>query len=64
MRYQNGLIGIVSLVLATVVAAGTLYSDEFPQASRAEAVGFDSLAHDLLDGVFTGAGEPAGGAGQ
>ena len=52
MRYQNGLVGIVSLMLAAVVATGALYSDRFPQASSAESVGFDALAHDLLDGIL------------
>ena len=52
MRYQNGLVGVVSLMLAAVVATGALYSDQFPQASSAESVGFDALAHDLLDGIF------------
>ena len=52
MRYQNGIVGIVSLMLAAVVATGALYSDQFPQASSAESVGFDALAHDLLDGIL------------
>ena len=61
MRYQNGIIGIVSLILAAAVAAGAVYSDQFPQASHAESIGFDALAHDLFDGVFTGADAPAAG---
>ena len=48
MRYQNGIIGLVTLALAAVVATGAVYSDQFPQASTAESVGFDALAHDLL----------------
>jgi hypothetical protein len=64
MRYQNGIIGIVSLVLAGAVATGALYSDQFPQASSAESVGFDALAHDMLDGLFDGANAPAAGKPQ
>ena len=52
MRYQNGIVGIVSLMLAAVVATGALYSDQFPQASSAESVGFDALAHDLFGDLF------------
>lgn len=52
MRYQNGIAGIVGIVLAAVMAVGTVYSDNFPAASRAQSVGFDALAHDLLGGVM------------
>lgn len=48
MRYQNALIGLASLVLAAAMATGAMFSDQFPQASTAESVGFDALAHDLL----------------
>jgi hypothetical protein len=48
MRYQHGLIGLVSLALAALIATGAVYSDQFPQASTAESVGFDALAHELL----------------
>ena len=52
MRYQNGIAGIVGVMLAAVMTVGTLYADHFPQASRAQSVGFDALAHDLLDPVI------------
>ena len=52
MRYQNGIIGIVSLLMAALMALGTVYADQFPQASSAESVGFDALAHDLLGGLL------------
>ncbi len=58
MRYQNGIIGIVGLVLAALMTLGTVYADQFPQASSAESVGFDALAHDLLDGLLN-AGDDA-----
>jgi hypothetical protein len=59
MRYQNGFIGMISLALAAVLAAGAVYTDQFPQASHAESVGFDALAHSLFDGVL--GDEPAAG---
>ena len=59
MRYQNGMIGIVGFVLAAVMAVSTAYSDQFPQAAQAQSVGFDALAHELLDDVL-GAGNSAG----
>ena len=59
MRYQNGLIGIITLVLAALTMVGSMYTHEFPQASHAESIGFDALAHDLFDGVL-GDDKPAG----
>ena len=50
MRYQNGIMAIVTLVLAMITVTGIAYTDEFPQAARAETIGFDALAHDLFDG--------------
>lgn len=61
MRYQNGIIVIVGFVLAAVMAVSTAYSDQFPQAAQAQSVGFDALAHTLLDDVF-GVGDSAGPA--
>ena len=52
MRYQNGIIGIVSLVLAAAMAVGTVYTDQFSLASQAQSAGFDALAHDLFDDLF------------
>lgn len=48
MRYQNGIIAIVGLTMVGLMTLGTVYADQFPQASSAESVGFDALAHDLL----------------
>jgi hypothetical protein len=59
MRYQNGIIGIVTLVLAAVTMLGTVYADQYPQASHAQSVGFDALAHDLFDDVLN-TGDGAG----
>jgi hypothetical protein len=53
MRYQNGIIVLAGLVFAAVATLGTVYSHQFPQASQAESVGFDALAHALLDDVLS-----------
>ena len=52
MRYQNVIVVLVSLAFAAVATLGTVYSEQFPHAASAESVGFDALAHDLLDGLF------------
>ena len=52
---------LVSLAFAAAATLGTVYSDQFPHATSAESVGFDALAHDLLDGLL-GADEGAGPA--
>ena len=62
MRYQNGLIGIVGLVLATVMASGAVLSDPFRQASQAQSAGVDALAHALLDDLFSSNAVPKGPA--
>ena len=59
MRYQNGIIGIVGLVMAALMTLGTVYAEQFPQASSAESVGFDALAHDLLGDVLNGGNDSA-----
>ncbi len=59
MRYQNGIIAVVTLVLAAITTIGTVYTDQFPQAHQAESAGFDALAHDLFDDVF-GSGDDSG----
>ena len=58
MRYQNGIIILVSLAVAAVATLGSVYSEQYPQASRAESVGFDALAHELLDDVLNIGGAP------
>ncbi|MES2899295.1 MAG: hypothetical protein V4723_06165 [Pseudomonadota bacterium] len=55
MRYQNGIVGIVTLALAVLTLVGSAYTDQFPQVSQAESVGFDALAHDLFDGLLADA---------
>jgi hypothetical protein len=57
MRYQNGIIGVVTLLLAAVTTLGTVYTDGYSQASRAQSVGFDALAHDLFDDVLSSGNE-------
>lgn len=59
MRYQNGIIGVITLVLAAVTMVGTVYSDQYQQASHAQSSGFDALAHDLFDDVLS-TGDQAG----
>ena len=51
MRYQNGFVAVVALVLSLITLTGMVYTDEFPQAAQAESVGFDALAHNLFDGA-------------
>ncbi len=58
MRYQNVIVMLVTLAFAALATLGTIYSEQFPHAASAESVGFDALAHDLLDGLF-GAASPA-----
>lgn len=41
------------LTLAAITMVGSVYTDQFPQATHAESVGFDALAHDLFDGLVT-----------
>ena len=55
MRYQNGIVTIVALALAALTLVGSVYADQFPQATQAESVGFDALAHDLFGGLLAAA---------
>lgn len=48
MRYQNGVVAVATVLLGALMLTGTLFTGHFPQATRAEAVGFDALAHDLF----------------
>jgi hypothetical protein len=48
MRYQNGIVAVATVLLGALMLTGTLFTGHFPQAARAEAVGFDALAHDLF----------------
>lgn len=58
MRHQNGIVAVATVLLGALLLAGILFSGHFPQAARAEALGFDALAHDLF------AAAPAGEQGQ
>lgn len=52
MRYRDGFISTaVGIVLSAAMLAGTAYTDQFPQAARAESVGFDALAHQVFHGI-------------
>lgn len=48
MRYQNGIVAVATVLLGVLMLTGTLFTGHFPQATRAEAIGFDALAHDLF----------------
>ena len=48
MRYRDAIVSVLTLVLAFVTLAGMAHTDEFAQATRAEAVGFDALAHQVF----------------
>ena len=48
MRYRDAIVSAVSLVAALVTLAGMTHTDEFAQATHAEAVGFDALAHQVF----------------
>ena len=48
MRYQNGIVAVATVLLGVLMVTGTLFTGHFPQATRAEAIGFDALAHDLF----------------
>lgn len=48
MRHQNGIVAVATLLLGALMLTATLFSGHFPQAARAEALGFDALAHDLF----------------
>jgi hypothetical protein len=48
MRYQNSIVAVAAVLLGALMLTGTLFTGHFPQATRAEVVGFDALAHDLF----------------
>ena len=58
MCHQNGIVAIATVLLGALLLTGTLFAGHYPQAARAEAVGFDALAHDLF------AAAPAGEQGK
>lgn len=52
MRIQNGFIALIGLLLVAATTLGSVYSDQFAQASVAQTSGFDALAHAIFDDVF------------
>lgn len=52
MRLQNGFIVVITVILAAIMTAGTIHTEQFSQASAAESGGFDALAHALFDGLL------------
>ena len=59
MRIHHGFFVAVAFALAALTAFGTVYTDHYQQASQAQSVGFDALAHDLFDGLL-GDGQTGG----
>ncbi len=49
MRIHNTVVVVVAFVLALLLVSGTALTEHYPQAARAQSVGFDALAHDLFD---------------
>jgi hypothetical protein len=50
MRYRNGIISAVMLVLGTITLGGMASTAQYAQVARVESVGFDALAHELFSG--------------
>lgn len=48
MRFRDSIISVVTLVLGLITVTGMAYTDQFPQAVKAESVGFDALAHQVF----------------
>ncbi len=48
MRIRDTFVSIITLVLAVITVTGMAYTDQFPQAAKAESVGFDALAHQVF----------------
>ena len=48
MCNQNGIVAVATVLLGALLLTATLFAGHFPQAVRAESVGFDALAHDLF----------------
>ena len=49
MRIHNTVIVLVTAVFALLLVSGTAMTEQYPQAARAQSVGFDALAHNLFD---------------
>jgi hypothetical protein len=52
MRLQNFIFVVITVILAVLMTAGTIHTEQFSQASAAQSGGFDALAHALFDGLF------------
>jgi hypothetical protein len=48
MRYRDAIVSVITVLVAVVTLAGMAHTDEFAQATYAEAVGFDALAHEVF----------------
>ncbi|MES3020922.1 MAG: hypothetical protein V4857_04980 [Pseudomonadota bacterium] len=51
MRIKIEMVTVVAFLLGAITLAGVGVTDKFPQAARAESVGFDALAHAVFGGV-------------
>jgi hypothetical protein len=51
MYARDGLIAVVTLVLALAATAGVSCTTSVPRGVQAEAAGFDALAHALFGGL-------------
>ena len=49
MRIHNTVMVLVTVVIALLLVSGTALTEQYPQAARAQSVGFDALAHNLFD---------------
>ena len=50
MRCHKTIMFVMTCAMGLLLLTGTVYSHQFPQAARAESIGFDALAHDLFGG--------------
>ena len=48
MRYRDAIVSVITVLVAVATLAGMAHTDEFAQATHAEAVGFDALAHEVF----------------
>ncbi|PWF39969.1 hypothetical protein C7C56_026415 [Massilia glaciei] len=51
MRIKIEMVTVVAILLGAITLAGVGVTDKFPQAARAESVGFDALAHAVFGGA-------------
>lgn len=48
MRNLNGIMATIALVLSSAALAGMVYTDQYSQAARSEARGYEAVNHALL----------------